>query len=269
MRDYGTIDLGKLFLSLQRQMETRFETARGSVPHDPTKGAAAEQNWLTMLNDYLPERYQADSAFVVDHRGELSEQIDVVIYDRHYSPLLFHQDNVLSVPAESVYAVFDSKYQVTSESVFQAAKKAESVRRLKRTSVPVKFVAGTYKPKALFEITAGILALESWWADGMGEALGKALNKLTPARMLDLGCAVRSGAFEASAMKRRVEVETSTRDTALIFFFVRLLNRLQRVGTVPAMDVMKYAEKLETRFTSGRDGEVKWRRKSRQAVKKS
>ncbi|HKS74177.1 MAG TPA: DUF6602 domain-containing protein [Terriglobales bacterium] len=247
-REYGKVNLGGLFHSLQRQMETRFETARGSITHDPTKGAAAEQNWLAMLNAYLPERYRAESAFVVDHRGELSEQIDIVIFDRQYSPLMFHQDKVLYVPAESVYAVFDSKFQMTSESIAQAGKKAESVRRLKRTSVPVRFVQGTYKAKELFPIAAGILALETWWTDGMGEGLVKALNGLTAAEMLDLGCTVRSGAFEAATRKRGVEVEASAKENGLIFFFVRLLSRLQKVGTVPAMDLRKYACEFETRW---------------------
>jgi hypothetical protein len=82
VRNYGSIDVAELFFSLQKQMAARFDTTRGFVPHDPTKGAAAEQNWLAMLNAYLPQRYKADSAFVVDYRGHLSEQIDVVIYDR-------------------------------------------------------------------------------------------------------------------------------------------------------------------------------------------
>lgn len=247
VRDYGSIDLAELFLSLQKQMAARFETTRGFVPHDPTKGAAAEQNWLAMLNAYLPQRYKADSAFVVDFRGHLSEQIDVVIYDRQYSPLIFQQDGVRYVPAESVYAVFDVKQEMRKPAIEQAAEKAESVRRLKRTTVPVKFVAGTYKPKALFEITAGILALESWWADGVGDALKKVLGECTRGGFLNLGCAVRDGSFEARPTKRGVEVETSTRETALIFFFVRLLHRLQRVGTVPAMDILKYGARLGRR----------------------
>jgi len=244
VRNYGSIDVAELFFSLQKQMAARFDTTRGFVLHDPTKGAAAEQNWLAMLNAYLPQRYKADSAFVVDYRGHLSEQIDVVIYDRQYSPLIFQQDGVLYVPAESVYAVFDVKQEMRKPAIEQAAEKAESVRRLKRTTVPVKFVAGTYKPKALFEITAGILCLETWWADGVGAALKKTLGECTRAGFLNLGCAVRDGSFEARPTKRGVEVETSTRETALIFFFVRLLHRLQQVGTVPAIDIMKYAARL-------------------------
>jgi uncharacterized protein DUF6602 len=221
---------------------------RGSLTQDTTKGTAAEQTWLAMLNAYLPERYRAESAFVVDHRGNISEQIDIVIFDRHYSPLLFHQDNVLYVPAESVYAVFESKFQLTSDNIALAGKKADSVRRLRRTSVPVRFVEGTYKAKELFPITAGILALEASWGDGLGERLVRSLNGLTAAEMLDLGCTVKSGAFEATRMRRGVEVEISTHVTGLIFFFVPLLSRLQKVGTVPAMDLRKYASDFETRW---------------------
>lgn len=247
VRDYGHVDVSELFLSLQRQMAARFETTRGFVPHDPTKGAAAEQNWLEMLNTYLPERYKADSAFVVDHRGRLSEQIDVVIYDRQYSPLLFKQDGVLYVPAESVYAVFDVKQDMRRPHIAAAAEKAESVRRLKRTSVPVPFAAGTYKAKPLFEIVAGILSLESWWADGLGVALRKVLREAPPQGFLNLGCAVRDGAFEARLTKRAVEVKTSTGETSLIFFLLRLLDRLQKMGTAPAIDLMKYGERLARR----------------------
>jgi hypothetical protein len=54
--------LNSLFFSLQKQMIGKMQTNREFVPHQPTKGAAAEQNWLAMLNTYLPERYKADSA---------------------------------------------------------------------------------------------------------------------------------------------------------------------------------------------------------------
>jgi hypothetical protein len=240
----SSIDLYELFLALQEQLIDKMQTSRKFVHHSPTKGAAAEQSWLAMLNAYLPQRYKADSAFVVDYRGRLSEQIDVVIYDRQYSPLIFKQEGVLYIPAESVYAVFDVKHELRRPAMEEAAGKAESVRRLKRTSAPVRFVAGTYKPKALFEITAGILCLESWWADGLGGAMEKVLRECTPGGFLNLGCSVRDGSFEATPTKRGVKVEVSTRETALIFFFLRLLQRLQRVGTAPAMDLTKYGVRL-------------------------
>ena len=173
-------------------------------------------------------------------------QIDVVIYDRQYSPLIFKQDGVLYVPAESVYAVFDVKHELRRTAILQAAEKAESVRRLERTSVPVRYVRGTYKPKVLFEITAGILCLESWWSGGgLVTSLDKVLTELSPARFINTGCAVRSGSFEAVGKGRKIRVEKSPPEAALVFFFLRLLHRLQQVGTVPAMDILKYAAGLK------------------------
>jgi hypothetical protein len=65
--------------------------------------------------------------------------------------------------------------------------------------------------------------------------LQKVLEELSVSRRLDLGCAVRSGAFDATRRGRTVKVEVSSPDAALIFFFTRLLHRLQQVGTVPAI----------------------------------
>ena len=139
-----------------------------------------------------------------------------------------------------MYAVFDVKHQLRREAILEAGTKAESVRKLKRTTVPVKYVGGTYKPGPLFEVIAGVLCLEAWWSSGrLVAALDKVLSELPPPRFIDPGCAARSGSFEATSKGKKVRVERSSRETALIFFFLRLLHGLQQVGKVRAMDIMK------------------------------
>ncbi len=71
--------------------------------HPTTKGDNAEFNWLKMLRDFLPNRYEVDSAFVVDVNDRVSDQLDVVIHDAQYPPLLFKHEGGLYVPAESVW----------------------------------------------------------------------------------------------------------------------------------------------------------------------
>ena len=44
---------------------------------------------------------------------------------------------------------------------------------------------------------------------------------------------------------RQAQLDLSTADSALIFFFLRLLGRLQSLGTVPAMDLREYGRALE------------------------
>ena len=62
---------------------------------------------------------------------------------------------------------------------------------------------------------------------------------------LDLICALRHGAAEVTYSGSGPELDVSAQDAALIFFFLRLLRRLQQVGTVPAMDLLRYGKVLE------------------------
>lgn len=242
------ISLRGLFLNLQQQMIASLSTNRKVIPHPGTKGDASELHWLNMLNTYLPERYRADKGFVVDCHGRLSEQIDVVIYDRQYSPFLFNQDGAKYVPAESVYAVFESKQEMTGPHIKYAQEKASSVRQLKRTSAPIPHAGGTYKPKKPPRILAGILTLESSWSPPYGASFKKSMAGVAAMNRLDLGCALKQGAFEAEYSRNgQPTIASSSDETALIFFFLRLLERLQERGTIAALDFGTYGQALKER----------------------
>ncbi|WP_409999388.1 DUF6602 domain-containing protein [Bradyrhizobium sp. SZCCHNR2028] len=72
-------------------------------------GDATDGIWIELLKNYLPERYRIDRAFVIDSTDTVSRQIDVVIYDRQYTPLIFEQDGTLVMPAEDRSLPFDSR----------------------------------------------------------------------------------------------------------------------------------------------------------------
>jgi hypothetical protein len=196
-----------------------------------------------MLNTYLPKRYRVDKALVLDSNGTLSQQIDLVIYDHQYSPFLFHQDDAIYIPSESVYAVFEVKQNVDKNTIEYAGQKAESVRTLERTTVPIPHAGGLYEAKKPFKILAGILSLGSNWQPPLGDSLKTVLSKLDENKRLDLGCALRCGGFEAK-YGTSVNLQKSESGDALIFFFIRLLHRLQQLGTIPAIDISKYGKVL-------------------------
>lgn len=240
-----SINLHTIFLGLQDQMIASLSTNREVIKHASTKGEATELHWLDMLNNYLPKRYRTDKAFVLDCEGHLSDQIDVVIYDRQYSPFLFNQDNAKFIAAESVYAVFEAKQDLSAVHIAYAGAKAASVRQLRRTSARIPHAGGRYEPKKPPRIIAGILSLGSEWIHPLGDGLHSALEKLGPQERLDLGCVLRCGGFSVSYPRKSTpRVETSGRETALIFFFLKLLARLQASGTVAALDFNKYGRVL-------------------------
>lgn len=232
--------LSKLLESLHVDIHTKLEIARKTLGHPVSKGDASEGIWLKFLQEYLPERYQAEKAFVVDSKGVFSDQMDVVIFDRQYSPFLFKYENQLIVPAESVYAVFEAKQSINLEMVGYAQKKIQSVRSLHQTSLPIPHAGGTYDPKPPIKILGGILTFESDWSPPMGTSLENALKSGTP--RLDIGCIAAHGYFSYSQERNDYEFYHGGKPAPGFLF--KLISELQLAGTVPMIDILAYAQWL-------------------------
>ena len=71
--------LSQLLSSLHEDIQQRLSVVRKTFGHPGTKGDASENVWIDMLDTYLPKRYQAAKAHVVDSLGNFSQQIDVVV----------------------------------------------------------------------------------------------------------------------------------------------------------------------------------------------
>lgn len=190
-----------------------------------------------MLADHLPKRYEVSTAQVIDAYGGISEQIDLVLFDRQYTPKLFNRDGALFLPAESVYAAIEIKQDLGKAHLHYASKKIASVRRLRRTSVAIAHAGGRHRAVRPKPIIGALLCLESSWDPPLGQPLRRALASLTAAGRIDLGCAVQDGAFTFV----KGGLRSSPPNLALVSFFVWLFDRLQRIGTVPALDLSAYA----------------------------
>ncbi len=232
---------------LQARLEGGLRGNRAAVTHPGARGEASEDDWLRVLDDHLPRRYQADRAFVIDSRGDCSDQIDIVIYDRQYSPFLYNQANQRYVPAESVYGVLEVKQDLSREHLLYAGDKAASVRRLHRTSAPIPYAEGSYKPRPLPRIVAGIVTYQSSWIPPFGDPLRDALGELPPGNQLDIGCALLHGAFEAHYREGNgVELMVVEGPRSLVQFLMRLLKQLQDLATAPAIDFGAYLARFES-----------------------
>lgn len=228
--------LKEAFVDVQSELALKLKRAAHSISHAGTHGSVNEDHWIEVFRAYLPNRYEVATGIVIDSLGNHSDQIDIIIFDRHFTPTLLDQQNHRYIPAEAVYAVFESKPHFDKSYLEYAGDKAASVRRLHRTSVAIAHAGGVYKPKEHFPILAGIVAPKSSWADGLSESFKKNL----PAgdqEQLDCGCALDHGAFDIFDGDLKI-VPT---EGALIYFLFRLLSKLQSLGTVPAIDWAAYA----------------------------
>ena len=200
---------------------------------------------------FCPDRYGVDSGKVIDSQGHQSEQIDIVIHDTYYSPLMFSIGDAKFVPVESVYAVLEVRQSLNKGNLDYAAQKAESVRRLHRTStlIPNQFGKAITKDLDEFPILAGILASASDWRRPFGDTLRSHLAGQPPRRVIDIGCALGAGAFDTEREplvtdRALVGLTISVPERALGSFAIRLLHRLQQLGTVGAIDYDAYASHI-------------------------
>ena len=234
--------LVKALSRLHDDIQQKLEGIRESVPYPGGKGKASEDVWNDLFNKYLPSRYKASQAHVVDSKGASSDQIDIVIYDRQYSPFILDYEGAKIVPAESVYAVFEVKQLVNLEHVKYAQDKVSSVRKLHRTSLPIPHAGGEYPAKPLMPIYGGLLTLESNWKPPMGDSLIKALKKDQEEGMLDCGCVASHGFFRLE--KEFGEYVVCSNGKPATEFLFWLIYKLQSIGTVPMIDVQAYARWL-------------------------
>ena len=226
--DSGQIDLAEIFRRVQEEMLAQLSVGR-LFEHASTAGAATEHHWLQLFERYLPKRYRTAPAFVIDAAGHRSRQIDIAIFDNLYSPPLFPHASGLHLPAESVYAVFEVKPTLSRQWIRDAGEKAASVRALRRTSAPI-IASGVLRRKPIQPqpILAGLLATGSVWNSETFAA-----NLRRARRDLDIGCCLEHGSFEDNHI--------SSPDQSLVFFIIRLLDRLRAMGTAPAIDWSQYA----------------------------
>ena len=245
-----------------------FYCYRKDIGHSGSKGDATEQHWINFLRTYLPDRYKVDKAIVIDSTGNVSEQMDVVIYDAIYTPFIFKQDGFMYIPAESVYAVFEVKQDVEGHIEY-AAKKVESVRKLKRTSISMVASGRTTPARPLTKIIGGILTTTSSYKGN--DTVIKQLEGLKGLQTLDLGCLCDAGSFyvdyketepedidpikdnckyiEQVYESRKInEIEFSDKGVSLFTFFLQLVSYLKSVGTVAAIDINAYLEAINAKI---------------------
>ncbi|GGF07789.1 hypothetical protein SAMN05443634_10386 [Chishuiella changwenlii] len=265
------IPLNQLFNGLQSQMSAQLNTNREFINHPGSKGDALEEAWIEWLRKYLPNRYSVDKGIVIDHEGNTSHQIDIIIYDNWFTPFIFTQNGFHYIPAEGVYAVFevkpDLKGNVEEKTYIEyAGDKIESVRKLKRTSTDIINAGDKWKARPLTKIVGGILASTN--TIKKTSTIEKHLKSLTGLKSIDFGCAVDYGSFyidyigSEDVNKKDVDefqerflnyyndrtfnkIEFSDKENSLVTFFMQLTRYLQQaIGTVAAIDLQKYLDSI-------------------------
>ena len=214
--------------------------------HPVSQGDLSEGKWIKFLRSFLPNRYEVSKGFVFDSRGGVSEQMDIVVFDRFHSPLVYETDNSEKyVTAESVYAVFEVKQKADKGFVEYADKKIQSVLDLHRTNRGMIASGRALPPRELTHIIGGLLTTDSIRPATLSKHIEQSSN-------IDIVCSALKGTFHK---KTSGEVVRSSPEESVFAFYFLLLNELYKLGTVGAIDIQEYADRSLKAFPLER-GEV-------------
>jgi hypothetical protein len=86
--------------------------------HNPTIGLLTEEILRKFLTTFLPKGVSVEQGFVVGVNGELSKQIDIIVYDSHRYAPYYRINDIIVIPSSSVIAIVEVKTTVKSKTAF-------------------------------------------------------------------------------------------------------------------------------------------------------
>lgn len=105
---------------------------RAAFSHAATKGHATEEIVREFLDSNLPDSIGVVTGQVLDSHGSISREVDVILYDRARTSMLFtstHGGHAL-VPVEGVFAAVEVKTKLTRQMLPEIRQNCESVKKL-------------------------------------------------------------------------------------------------------------------------------------------
>jgi len=144
-------DLHDFMSQLSVKMDAEYARIRKSSKHDAgTAGDEAEESWADLLRDWLPAAYQVVThGQLLDSRGNLSPQIDVLVLKPSYPPSMHTKKKYLLA---GVAAAFECKLTLRKSDLKSALENIATIKRM------VPSASGTPYRELLTAPICGLLA---------------------------------------------------------------------------------------------------------------
>ena len=107
--------------------------------HGSTIGHYREKIWSEMYKNILPKKFVIEqSVFLIDSQGNVSNEVDLAIFDETYTPYIFRYYDLKFIPIEAVAVVVECKS--TSMNAEQMGAWVQNISGLKTSSSQQSFV---------------------------------------------------------------------------------------------------------------------------------
>ncbi|MBL7223599.1 MAG: hypothetical protein ISS72_07090 [Candidatus Brocadiae bacterium] len=252
---------GAPFFNLATTFRGRSAELRGQLAavetgrHGGEKGRRRENVFRDFLRHHLPAAYGVGTGEVVAASGDVSRQVDILIYDALHAPLLLEAGGSAVFAAESIYAAIEVKPLLDRAKASEAVDNIASVKVLPRTALARPWGDGglrdvPLKNPPIFGAVLGAYAIEP---ELLARRLREAQRELHPALWIDCICIPEQAVIhrrtdfpgpagwspDASVSATQLAIVEAGADSLLYFWL--LLNQDLRAKTLHPPDLMHYA----------------------------
>jgi len=131
------------------------------IDHNCSKGTFREQILKNFLRPFLPGCYGVSGGQAFDNAGNISNQLDVVVYDSLFSYVAPYMDDFIYFPCESVYGSIEIKSMLNKQSFVEAVANINSLKKLSRKGIDSYYV-NPMKPLNINNVTWDIHAVNEY-----------------------------------------------------------------------------------------------------------
>jgi hypothetical protein len=148
-----------------------------AITHPGESGRARERVLITFLRRLVPAEFGVSTGFIIDSAGEISRQIDLVIYRKSYHPVI-EIGGIRHFLVESVAAALEVKATIGNRAtLIQALENIESVKRLDRTgggnNYTLPFMQQIDADEFQHQVFGAIVTEQSMSTDGLGQTIAE------------------------------------------------------------------------------------------------
>jgi len=115
---------------IKKRLRDQERVARKLIAHSGEKGRAVEAAISTVLRGILPAKFELGTGFIINSKGGISPQLDIVIYDRFNNAPIEMEGGVGIFPVECVYGFVEVKTTLRARDVVDFAKAVSQIRKL-------------------------------------------------------------------------------------------------------------------------------------------
>lgn len=195
-------DLYDFMSEISNDMAYEYKRIQKRATEDPgTAGDQGEENWATLLRDWLPATYEVvTKGRIISHEGKMSPQIDILVLKDSYPRKLLDKKVYL---AAGVAAAFECKVTLIASHIKEAIENCVKVKSLFRPR------AGTPYKELHSPIVYGLLAHSHSWKGEQSRPTENIEAKLInedenhvdhPRKILDLLCVADLASWSSSIM---------------------------------------------------------------------